>query len=48
MGNSEIIFDVNVSDTAFVDIVRYQAGDMVEFSYTLEEEGLAKVMEIKQ
>ena len=46
--NSEIIFDVNVSDTAFVDIVRYQAGDMVEFSYTLEEEGLAKVMEIKQ
>lgn len=47
LANSEIIFDVNVSDTAFVDIVRYQVGDAIEFSYTQEEEGFATVTELK-
>ncbi|MCM1257498.1 MAG: CvpA family protein [Roseburia sp.] len=45
--HSEIIFDVNVSDTAFVNIVRYQPGDAIEFSYNLEEEGFATVTGLK-
>lgn len=47
LANSDMIFDVNVSDTAFVDIVRYQVGDMAEFSYSIEKEGFSTVVEIK-
>jgi len=45
LANSKEIFDVNVSDTAFVEIVRYKPGDMIEFSYTVED-GIAVVTEI--
>ncbi len=45
LANSNEIFDVNVSDTAFVEIVRYKPGDMIEFSYTVED-NIAVVTEI--
>ncbi len=42
----EEIFDVDMTNTDLLDIVKYQPGDMIRITYTEEEEP-AKVIEIK-
>lgn len=44
-GNEEV-FDVDMTNTDLLDIVKYQPGDVIRISYTEEEEP-AKVIEIK-
>ena len=45
--NSEEIFDVNVSDTTLVEIVKYAVGDMISFEYEMAENGLCTVMSLE-
>lgn len=45
--NSEEIFDVNVSDTTLVEVVRYAVGDMISFEYEMAENGLCTVMSLE-
>ncbi|MBO5372941.1 MAG: CvpA family protein [Lachnospiraceae bacterium] len=44
---SEEIFDVNVSDDALVEIIKYAQGDTVKFVYSKEVSGLCEVKELK-
>lgn len=45
--NSDEIFDVNVSDSTLVDIVKYAAGDRISFEYEVAESGICTVMSLK-
>lgn len=41
------IFDVNVSDSTLVEIVKYAVGDRVSFEYEMAENGICTVMTIE-
>ncbi|MCI9123876.1 MAG: CvpA family protein [Eubacterium sp.] len=45
--NKEGVFDVNMSDRSLIQIIQYQPGDTITFSYSKEEDGLHTVMEIQ-
>lgn len=45
--NTEQMFDVDLSDTNLIGIIRYQAGDLIKMTYAAEENGLQTVTEIK-
>lgn len=45
--NKEKIFDVDLSDTKLIGIIRYQEGDMIEMVYSPEEDEVQSVLEIK-
>lgn len=44
--NSDEIFDVNVSDTTLVEIVKYKVGDTISIEYEMAESGICTVMSI--
>lgn len=44
---SEEIFDINLSDVTLVDIVKYEKGDRISFSYEMAESGLCTVVSIE-
>lgn len=44
---SEEIFDVNVADTTLVEIVKYDKGDNISFSYEMAETGICTVVSIE-
>lgn len=44
---SDEIFDVNLSDTTLVDVVRYAVGDMISFEYEVAESGLCTVLSLQ-
>ena len=46
MEGKEEIFDVDMTNSDLLDIVKYEPGDLIQFSYTEDEEP-AKVTEIK-
>lgn len=43
---SDEIFDVNLSDTTLVDVVKYAVGDMISFEYEVAESGLCTVLSL--
>lgn len=45
--NNELMFDVDLSDQKLIGIIRYQAGDQIQMTYTPEESGLQLVTEIR-
>lgn len=45
--NNELMFDVDLSDQKLIGIIRYQAGDQIQMTYTPEESGLQPVTEIR-
>lgn len=45
--NKEKIFDVDLSDTKLIGIIRYREGDMIEMVYSPEEDEVQSVLEIK-
>lgn len=45
--NKELMFDVDLSDQKLIGIIRYQAGDQIQMTYTPEESGLQLVTEIR-
>lgn len=46
LDHADVLFDVDVTDTKLVDIIRYQTGDQISFTYSAEDGGLNVVMEI--
>lgn len=46
--NSDRLFDVNMSDENLIAIIRYQVGDMIELTYSPEENELQTVTQIKR
>ena len=46
--NSDRLFDINMSDENLIAIIRYQIGDMIELTYSPEENGLQTVTQIKR
>ena len=44
---SDEIFDVNLSDTTLVDVVKYAVGDMISFEYEVAESGLCTVLSLQ-
>lgn len=46
--NSDRLFDVNMSDENLIAIVRYQVGDMIELTYSPEENELQTVTQIRK
>lgn len=47
LDNSDQMFDINMSDTSLIDIIRYQTGDTIKLTYTPEENGLQTVTQIQ-
>lgn len=45
--NSDEIFDVNLSDTTLVDVVKYAVGDMISFEYEVAESGICTVLSLQ-
>ena len=45
--NSDEIFDVNLSDSSLVEIVKYAVGDMVSFEYETASNGLCAVISLQ-
>ncbi len=45
--NSDEIFDVNLSDSSLVEIVKYAVGDMVSFEYETASHGLCAVISLQ-
>ncbi len=45
--NTGLMFDVDLSDQKLIGIIRYQAGDQIQMTYTPEESGLQPVTEIR-
>ena len=45
--NSDEIFDVNLSDSSLVEIVKYAVGDMVSFEYETASNGLCAVLSLQ-
>lgn len=43
---SDEIFDVNLSDTTLVEVVKYAVGDMISFEYEVAESGLCTVLSL--
>lgn len=41
--NSELVFDVDLSDQKLIGIIRYQVGDMIQLTYAPEENGVQMV-----
>lgn len=46
--NSDRLFDVNMSDENLIAIIRYQVGDMIELTYSPEENELQTVTQIRK
>lgn len=46
--NSELLFDLDLSDDNLIGIIRYQPGDMIQLTYAPEESGLQVVSEISK
>lgn len=46
--NSDRLYDVNMSDENLIAIIRYQTGDMVELTYSPEENELQTVTQIRK
>ena len=46
--NSELLFDLDLSDDNLIGIIRYQPGDMIQMTYAPEESGLQVVSEISK
>ena len=46
MEGKEEIFDVDLSNSDLLDIIKYQSGDMIRFSYS-DEENPVRVTEIE-
>ncbi len=44
---SDEIFDVNLSDTTLVEVVKYAVGDMISFEYEVAESGLCTVLSLQ-
>ncbi len=44
---SDEIFDVNLSDTTLVEVVKYVVGDMISFEYEVAESGLCTVLSLQ-
>lgn len=45
--NTDLMFDVDLSDEKLIGIIRYQAGDTIQITYAAEENGLQTVTEIR-
>ncbi len=45
--NTDLMFDVDLSDEKLIGIIRYQAGDTIQITYASEESGLQTVTEIR-
>ncbi len=45
--NTDLMFDVDLSDEKLIGIIRYQAGDTIQITYAAEESGLQTVTEIR-
>lgn len=44
--NSSLLFDIDLADQNLINIIRYQTGDMIQLTYTPEENGLQIVKEL--
>lgn len=44
--NSSLLFDIDLADQNLINIIRYQTGDMIQLTYTPEEDGLQIVKEL--
>lgn len=47
LDNSDQMFDIDMSDTSLIGIIRYQIGDTIKLTYTPEENGLQTVTQIQ-
>ncbi len=47
LDNSDQMFDIDMSDTSLIGIIRYQTGDTIKLTYTPEENGLQTVTQIQ-
>ena len=45
--NTDLMFDVDLSDEKLIGIIRFQAGDTIQITYAAEESGLQTVTEIR-